>query len=174
MQRRRVPTRNPQQFRSTVVGVAIAAGLLLTMGAPPIAAAPTNQSAQEGQQIFQQTCSACHSIGGGARVGPDLQGVTGRREAAWLKVHIQTPSVHHAQNDPVSVANREKHGLPMPDLGLSEQQVASVIASLGAGSTASAEAPPLYLPTLATALLALVALTFVGLKAGSKQVEVRS
>jgi mono/diheme cytochrome c family protein len=153
--------------------IVVGLGLLLSAMASAAAAAPASQSAEEGQRILQQTCTACHTIGGGVRVGPDLQGVTERREASWLKVHIQTPSIHQAQNDPISVENRQKFGLPMPDLGLTEQQAEAVIAALGAGGSAQpAGIPALYGPTLIAALLALVVLTFVGLRAGTKKVEV--
>lgn len=157
-----------------VVAVVVAgASLLLSALATAAVAAPARQSPVEGQRVFQQICSACHTIGGGVRVGPDLQGVTDRRDAAWLKVQIQTPSAHQAQNDPITLANREKFGLFMPDLGLTEQQVDSVIAMLSGGESAPTTVPALYVPTLATALLALVVLTLIGLRAGTKRVEVR-
>ncbi len=42
------------------------------------------QPAEEGETIFQAQCAACHTIGGGPLVGPDLLGVTERRENDWL------------------------------------------------------------------------------------------
>ena len=39
--------------------------------------------AELGEEIFQSKCSACHSIGGGRRVGPDLAGVMERRTKDW-------------------------------------------------------------------------------------------
>ena len=165
------------RLRPCAVAVAAAvvagAGLLLSALATTVAAAPASQSSAEGQRIFQQTCAACHTIGSGVRVGPDLQGVTERREASWLRVHIQSPSVHQAQGDPITLANREQAGLFMPDLGLTELQVESVIASLSAEAPAPAVMPALYVPTLVAAILALVVLTLVGLRAGTKRVEVR-
>ena len=35
-------------------------------------------------------CNACHSIGEGKKIGPDLKGVTERREEAWLIKFIQS------------------------------------------------------------------------------------
>lgn len=158
------------------LGVVVGVGLLILAMATGAAAAPANQSVAEGQRIFQQTCSACHTIGAGVRVGPDLQGVTERRDVAWLRVQIKSPSVHQAANDPVSIANRATYGLSMPDLGLTDQQVESVLASLQAtqATAPTSEAmPSLYVPTLAASVLALAALTVVALRAGTKRVEVR-
>lgn len=42
----------------------------------------------EGQALFQEKCVACHTIGQGDRVGPDLAGVTARRSHAWLEAWI--------------------------------------------------------------------------------------
>lgn len=128
---------------------------------------------QQGARIFQQTCAACHTIGAGVRVGPDLQGVTERRQESWLKVHIQSPSVHHNQNDPISVANRQQFGLPMPNLGLTDQEVEALIAHLGAGKPAPEAIPALYVPTLGAGVLAIVALTLLALRVATKKVEVR-
>src|SRR5215467_15602236 len=41
-------------------------------------------SQQPGQAMFKKICAPCHTIGVGDRVGPDLRGVTQRRERAWL------------------------------------------------------------------------------------------
>ena len=139
-------------------------------------AAPVDQNASEtaGEATFGQVCGACHTVGGGTLIGPDLQGVTERREEAWLKVHILSPSIHHGQNDPISVANREEYGLQMPDLGLTEPQVEAVIAYLKTATTAPAITPSLYAPTLIAGVLGVVALTILGLYVGRKKVEVRS
>ncbi len=136
-------------------------------------AAPPAQSAEEGETVFSQRCVACHTIGDGVKIGPDLEGVTERREESWLKVHILSPSVQHDQNDPTSVANREQYGLQMPDLGLSEQQVEDVIAYLKTAETAPTDIPDLYAPTLAAGAIIIILLTVLGLRFGTKRVEVR-
>jgi mono/diheme cytochrome c family protein len=115
----------------------------------------------------------CHTIGGGTLVGPDLEGVMERREVSWLKVQIQSPSVHRGQNDPISMANLEEFGLPMPDLGLTEQQVEGVLAYLQTAETGPTAVPAQYAPTLVIGLLAMLGITLIGLRAGTKKVEVR-
>ena len=39
----------------------------------------------DGAAIFKANCTACHMIGGGRLVGPDLQGITEKRTKDWLK-----------------------------------------------------------------------------------------
>lgn len=143
--------------------------------------APTSVGAQakgeervlQGEAVFGQRCTACHTIGRGVLVGPDLQGVTERREGAWLKVHIQSPSTHRAQNDPMALANLKKFAVPMPDLGLTDREVEAAIAYLQVAARAPLAIPALYVPTLVASLLGIAGLTFLGLRVGKKRVEVR-
>src|SRR5262249_23399752 len=46
---------------------------------------------QPGQSLFKKICAPCHTIGVGDRVGPDLRGVTERRDHVWLADFIQHP-----------------------------------------------------------------------------------
>jgi mono/diheme cytochrome c family protein len=159
----------------------VVAGLGLLLVAAIWVFTATNVGAQgegeervlQGEAVFGQTCTACHTIGRGVLVGPDLQGVTERREESWLKVQIQSPSVHRAQNDPIAVANLEEFGMPMPDLGLTAQQVEAVIAYLETTEIGPAAIPAEYIPTLAIGVLGIVGLTLIGLIVGTKRVEVR-
>ena len=41
-----------------------------------------------GEQLFQTTCFACHTIGGGRLVGPDLAGVHELRSQEWLEQFV--------------------------------------------------------------------------------------
>jgi mono/diheme cytochrome c family protein len=52
------------------------------------------------QQYFDQNCSSCHTIGGGAGVGPDLKGVTQRApNRHWLVEFIRDPDSKIAAKD---------------------------------------------------------------------------
>src|SRR5215471_5866429 len=64
---------------------------------------------QPGQALFKKICAPCHTIGVGDRVGPDLRGVTDRRERAWLSAYIQSPARMRATRDPVALALAEKY-----------------------------------------------------------------
>lgn len=143
---------------------------------PPVREHPivaNKEDVLQGEAIFGQKCRGCHTIGQGKLVGPDLEGVTKRRDELWLKVQIQSPSTHRAQNDPISKTNLVQFGVPMPDLGLTAEQVGAVIAYLKSAEKAPVTIPALYAPTLAMGVLAIVALTIIGLVVGTKRVEVR-
>lgn len=153
---------------------------LVWAGAAALAqAAPPAQSAKEGQAIFQEKCAACHTIGGGKRVGPDLQGVTARRDRAWLMRWIKAPDLMLAAGDPIATQLlKEYNNVPMPNLRLTDPQVEALIAYLenpeaAAEASRSAALPSLYFPTLIASLIALGGLTAAGLLTARKRVEVR-
>jgi protein SCO1/2 len=84
-----------------------------------------------GQRLFQSKCSACHSIGHGDKLGPDLAGVVDRREQAWLARYIADPPKLREQGDPVAGALYLKYKkIGMPYLGLGASDVADVITFL--------------------------------------------
>jgi cytochrome oxidase Cu insertion factor (SCO1/SenC/PrrC family)/cytochrome c2 len=88
-------------------------------------------SAQPGQALFRKLCSGCHTVGVGDRVGPDLRGVAERRDQAWLSKYIRRPQSLRAGKDPVALALAEQYkGVRMPNLGLSETDVADLISYL--------------------------------------------
>jgi len=103
---------------------------LLMTSVTGVLALSLTQSAEEGEQIFQQKCAGCHTIGGGRLVGPDLQGVTTQRDRAWLEQFIQNPNAMFSAGDPDATALLDKYQVPMPALGLSADEVSAVIAYL--------------------------------------------
>jgi protein SCO1 len=83
------------------------------------------------EYLFQSRCSACHTIGDGDRVGPDLQGVTHRRDRDWLTRYLTAPDRMLAAGDPVATALFERYGnVRMPNLGLAEPEVAALLSYL--------------------------------------------
>lgn len=81
-----------------------------------------------GEGLFLTACAACHSIGDGVRVGPDLAGVTLRRDQDWLARYIQAPQRMISQGDPVAVAlDSEFPVVRMPNLGLGSTDVADLL-----------------------------------------------
>lgn len=88
-------------------------------------------SAVSGQTIFETQCTACHTIGGGDRVGPDLQGVTERRDEEWLARWLAGPDRMLAEGDPIAIQLlAEFNNVPMPDLQLSTADIQNLIAYL--------------------------------------------
>jgi protein SCO1/2 len=81
--------------------------------------------------LFQSRCASCHSIGGGDRIGPDLMGVTQRREHAWLARFVQDPDKMLAQNDPIARQLFDKYKqVRMPNLRLADEEVSALLAYL--------------------------------------------
>jgi protein SCO1/2 len=99
------------------------------------AAAPTRSYADApkldfaaGEYVFMKHCAACHTIGGGDRIGPDLAGVTARRDSAWLTRFISAPDAVRASGDAIAKALAAKY-MPavMPRLGIAESDVAQIL-----------------------------------------------
>jgi protein SCO1/2 len=89
----------------------------------------------KGQFLFQSRCEACHTLGGGDRLGPDLQGVTKRREGGWLARYLAQPDKMLAEGDPVATSLFRKYKqVRMPNLGLGTDDIASLLSYLEAGS----------------------------------------
>ena len=65
--------------------------------------------------LFRQNCMSCHTIGGGTLVGPDLKGVTQRKERAWLTAFIANPKAKLDSGDPYALElKQEARGAVMP------------------------------------------------------------
>jgi len=101
---------------------------------------PTAATGQGGQETFNTLCVACHTIGGGRLIGPDLDGVTERRREDWLIRFIQSSESVIASGDSQAVALREEYpGLIMPDWGLTDDQVREVLAYIDGWASADAQ-----------------------------------
>jgi protein SCO1/2 len=93
-----------------------------------------------GQYVYSSRCSACHTVGQGDKVGPDLAGVTARRPRAWLARYIGAPDEVLAEGDAAAVALYEKYGkVRMPKLRFAPGEVDAVISYLEAETAALVE-----------------------------------
>jgi cytochrome c2 len=101
--------------------VAAAAFALVTTASSGIA------RADDGATIFQSKCSACHTIGKGKTVGPDLKGITTTEDPTWLKNWVTSPSAMVKSGDAKATALVKQYPLQMPDLGLSSTDVDAVV-----------------------------------------------
>jgi len=63
----------------------------------------------DGEQIFKTNCLSCHTIGGGRLIGPDLEGVSKKRNAEWLKQWINSSSDFIASGDADAIAIFEEY-----------------------------------------------------------------
>ena len=95
---------------------------------------------EAGVLLFQNRCSACHTIGKGDAVGPDLAGVTSRRDRDWLVRYLRAPDQMLAAQDPIAVALSAKYkDIPMPNLRLSNDEIDMVLSYLEAQGHAAPE-----------------------------------
>jgi protein SCO1 len=82
----------------------------------------------QGRYTFTTHCAACHTIGHGDKIGPDLLGVTTVRERAWLERFISTPDKVIAEKDPIATALYKKYnGVNMPNLRLTDVELKNLI-----------------------------------------------
>ncbi len=116
--------------------------------AGPAAAPPPQQPAgnpEQGRAVWDQKCAGCHSIGGGRRAGPDLKGVTDQRPRDYLVRAITEPDRLIATGDPTATQLAREYGMPMPNVGVNQQQAQDVLAYIqqqSGGQAPPAGAPP--------------------------------
>lgn len=128
------------------VRVLFLSGLLLISISFGAAASAGGQTVDEGRAIFDLKCKPCHTIGGGDLVGPDLEGVTDRREREWLLSFIAAPDEKIAADDPIVTELLEKYNqVAMPNLGLTETEIEALLAYFASGESsalAAIDLPP--------------------------------
>lgn len=117
-----------QAVRWTLMGLAAAA----LFAAPAHAQTKLEKAdpalAKHGEHLFAaKGCVACHTIGKGTLVGPDLKGVTDRRTLAWLTAYIKQPSSMLNSDSTAKALLKDANGVPMPDLGLKDDEVEALI-----------------------------------------------
>lgn len=151
-----------------VIPLFLATALMCLTVTPRASAA----SEAAGAALFQEKCTACHTIGGGKRVGPDLAGVAQRRSNDWLVRWIMHPDQMLAKKDQIAIGLLgESAQIPMPNLGVKESEARALIAYIAEQSAAAPAPPareepaPLPPPTLGPvqqgALVLFVALTIL-------------
>lgn len=86
-------------------------------------ATPTDPEAVKGKQAFESKCLACHSIGQGNKLGPDLAGITKRRDDAWLAAWLESPEKMLLTDEDAKAMLKEYHNIPMPNQNLSKPEI---------------------------------------------------
>src|SRR5262245_8143372 len=61
-----------------------------------------------GEYTFRNHCAACHTIGDGDRIGPDLAGVKTNRQRAWLETYLLSPERVLASAHPTATNHYER------------------------------------------------------------------
>lgn len=83
------------------------------------------QKAAEGEQIFQEKCSACHKLEE-KYVGPSIKGVTERRSPEWILNMILNPQ-EMTQKDPVARELLGIHYTQMTFQNVSEEDAMKIL-----------------------------------------------
>ena len=110
--------------------------------------APQLQLPSMGENLFRTRCIACHTIGAETRVvgggesieksqrpGPDLHGVTHRRERAWLARWLENPARMLAERDPVVMKLYAQYNdIIMPNFHFNKIEIDALIAYMEAES----------------------------------------
>lgn len=82
----------------------------------------------KGAYLFSTRCAACHTIGSGDKLGPDLLGVTSVRDPKWLRRMISEPDKLLAEKDPIATALFKQYKeVQMPRLGIADADVTVLI-----------------------------------------------
>jgi len=99
----------------------------------------TSLLAQDGEQLFQQ-CKACHTIGQGKLLGPDLLDLSGKRDAVWVKNFIKSSQSMIKGGDPDAIALFEEFNkLMMIDYPLPDADIDAIVKYIDSFSTPDAE-----------------------------------
>ena len=94
---------------------------------------------ERGKEIFDSKCTPCHTIGGGRKVGPDLQGITADHPKTWLFSFISDPDKMFSANDPMATGLLKEYQMKMPNPGMTADDVNAVISYLETQAGASRE-----------------------------------
>lgn len=123
----------------------IAASLsLITLGEIALASPETPPAL-----LFSRQCSSCHTIGKGDLVGPDLKGVTSRRDRSWLLRFIRSSQEVVQSGDPTATGLFDRYKRQrMPDHDFTSAQIDALLEYV---STAKAESPEMRSAESATA-----------------------
>ncbi|HWI37244.1 MAG TPA: c-type cytochrome, partial [Burkholderiales bacterium] len=110
-----------------------AIGLVSTIAKPPrqelehhnleASAAPPDAEGQQGKLDFESKCFACHSMGHGKKLGPDLAGVTQRRSDSWLTNWLKSPEKMLQSDADAKAMLKEYNNIPMPNQNLTDAEV---------------------------------------------------
>lgn len=128
-------TDNPR-FLATMIGNYLTSWKNHATQALPSYADAPKLSIEHGQYVFATHCAACHTIGDGDRVGPDLKGVASIRPHDWLAQFIKRPDQMIDAKDPVATTLMAKYkNVRMPNVALGDSDVQEVINYIQARSS---------------------------------------
>jgi protein SCO1/2 len=96
----------------------------------------------QARDLFQNKCAACHTMGKGYLLGPDLKTVTVRRDRRWLINYLVAPDKMRAMKDPIALQLAKSNKVLMPNLGLTVTEVEELMNYMESRSGAKQEVQP--------------------------------
>ena len=91
-------------------------------------ATPTDPVAVKGKLDFESKCLACHSIGQGKKLGPDLAGTTKRRSDKWLTEWLRAPEKMLETDADAKAMLKEYGGIAMTNQNLTGAEIEQYLA----------------------------------------------
>jgi nitrite reductase (NO-forming) len=83
--------------------------------------------AARGKALFTaKGCTACHNIGAGRTVGPDLAGLFQRRTVPWVKAWLRDPD-KMLEKDDTAKAMFDEYNIAMPNLNLTDAEITALM-----------------------------------------------
>ena len=101
-----------------------------------------------GEYLFQSRCAGCHTLGQGDKIGPDLAGLTARRERTWVARYINAPEKLRGSGNPAALDLMKRYKVRMPAQNLSHEELAALLEYL-ASQSAGGTPPPAKVSALA-------------------------
>lgn len=94
--------------------------------------APALRDVSPGEHLFRTRCASCHTLDGNERpgaIGPDLLGVTRKRELNWLLNWLRAPDEMLAAKDPIALSlYRRYREVAMPNMRLNQGEAMDLVA----------------------------------------------
>lgn len=92
--------------------------------------APELRNMPDGENLYRTRCLSCHTIDGNRNkgIGPDLLGVTLKRERTWLINWLKAPDKMLKEKDPIAMKLFEEYNrVIMPNMSLSQVDVMDLL-----------------------------------------------
>jgi mono/diheme cytochrome c family protein len=122
-------------LRHTLRKILPALLLLTFLFTDGIFAEKTFSQASNGEELFTP-CKACHTIGKGKLIGPDLYGVTKRRDKEWIHRFVKNSQDVVKSGDEYAVTLFEQHNkIPMPPFAYTDEQIDAVLSYIDSFDT---------------------------------------
>jgi len=113
---------------------------------------PVSVRAQDAATYFEENCAVCHSIGEGPLAGPDLKGVTQRKDRDWLTRFMRNPETVINSGDPYAQQILQASGgIVMPDFPEITPELASALLDFVEAKSKSTAQEPVQPPQLQSA-----------------------